>query len=242
MRRSRRLDPGARPRARRARTRSRSRFSTRRSCRSRGQRSAVGAAWSRSTSTRMLLLRGAAPRSVRSPAAWCSTTVGRRRRRVRAQSASAPARVERALAHVQALRRAGGPDPVAAAAAGAVQDLRPAGRRRGHQRRGDSPTAIAIGRGIRYFGEGLLAVWYGDQAMDVPRRQRADGRPRFWSALAGRRRSCAYWSSADGRRRNACIIYAAILTRQRLHCHDRPDRRHSRSATRRRPSRSSTAS
>ena len=25
--------------------------------------------------------------------------------------------------------------------------------------------AIAIGRGIRYFGEGLLAVWYGDQAM-----------------------------------------------------------------------------
>lgn len=26
-------------------------------------------------------------------------------------------------------------------------------------------TAIAIGRGIRYFGEGLLAVWYGDQAI-----------------------------------------------------------------------------
>jgi len=26
-------------------------------------------------------------------------------------------------------------------------------------------AAIAIGRGIRYFGEGLLAVWYGDQAM-----------------------------------------------------------------------------
>lgn len=25
--------------------------------------------------------------------------------------------------------------------------------------------AIAIGRGIRYFGEALLAVWYGDQAM-----------------------------------------------------------------------------
>ena len=25
--------------------------------------------------------------------------------------------------------------------------------------------AIVIGRGIRYFGEGLLAVWYGDQAM-----------------------------------------------------------------------------
>jgi uncharacterized membrane protein YdjX (TVP38/TMEM64 family) len=25
--------------------------------------------------------------------------------------------------------------------------------------------AIAIGRGIRYFGEGLLAVWYGEAAM-----------------------------------------------------------------------------
>jgi membrane protein YqaA with SNARE-associated domain len=27
-------------------------------------------------------------------------------------------------------------------------------------------AAIAIGRGIRYFGEGLLAVWYGDRAVD----------------------------------------------------------------------------
>ena len=26
-------------------------------------------------------------------------------------------------------------------------------------------TAIAIGRGVRYFGEGLLAIWYGDRAM-----------------------------------------------------------------------------
>ena len=26
-------------------------------------------------------------------------------------------------------------------------------------------AAIAIGRGIRYFGEALLAVWYGDRAM-----------------------------------------------------------------------------
>jgi membrane protein YqaA with SNARE-associated domain len=25
--------------------------------------------------------------------------------------------------------------------------------------------AIGIGRGVRYFGEGLLAVWYGDQAI-----------------------------------------------------------------------------
>jgi membrane protein YqaA with SNARE-associated domain len=27
-------------------------------------------------------------------------------------------------------------------------------------------VAIVIGRGIRYFGEALLAVWYGDQAME----------------------------------------------------------------------------
>jgi membrane protein YqaA with SNARE-associated domain len=30
---------------------------------------------------------------------------------------------------------------------------------------GEFATAIAIGRGARYFGEGLLAVWYGDRAM-----------------------------------------------------------------------------
>ena len=29
--------------------------------------------------------------------------------------------------------------------------------------------AIAIGRGIRYFGEGLLAVWYGEAAIDYVR-------------------------------------------------------------------------
>jgi membrane protein YqaA with SNARE-associated domain len=27
-------------------------------------------------------------------------------------------------------------------------------------------VAIAIGRGIRYFGEGLLALWYGDRAIE----------------------------------------------------------------------------
>jgi membrane protein YqaA with SNARE-associated domain len=30
-------------------------------------------------------------------------------------------------------------------------------------------TAIAIGRGVRYFGEGLLAVWYGEAAADFLR-------------------------------------------------------------------------
>ena len=26
--------------------------------------------------------------------------------------------------------------------------------------------AIAVGRGVRYFGEGLLAIWYGDRAIE----------------------------------------------------------------------------
>ena len=30
---------------------------------------------------------------------------------------------------------------------------------------GQFVTAIAIGRGVRYFGEGLLAVWYGDRTI-----------------------------------------------------------------------------
>jgi membrane protein YqaA with SNARE-associated domain len=29
--------------------------------------------------------------------------------------------------------------------------------------------AIAIGRGVRYFGEGLLAIWYGDRAITYVR-------------------------------------------------------------------------
>jgi membrane protein YqaA with SNARE-associated domain len=29
--------------------------------------------------------------------------------------------------------------------------------------------AVGLGRGFRYFGEGLLAVWYGEQAMDFLR-------------------------------------------------------------------------
>ena len=26
-------------------------------------------------------------------------------------------------------------------------------------------VAVAIGRGVRYFGEGLLALWYGERAL-----------------------------------------------------------------------------
>jgi uncharacterized membrane protein YdjX (TVP38/TMEM64 family) len=29
----------------------------------------------------------------------------------------------------------------------------------------DFLVAVAIGRGIRYFGEGFLALWYGEQAI-----------------------------------------------------------------------------
>lgn len=34
-------------------------------------------------------------------------------------------------------------------------------------------VALAIGRGTRYFGEGLLAVWYGEQAIDFLRENAA---------------------------------------------------------------------
>ena len=43
-----------------------------------------------------------------------------------------------------------------------------------------SLTAVAIGRGMRYFGEGLLAVWYGEQAIDLSARARPDGGARRW--------------------------------------------------------------
>jgi membrane protein DedA with SNARE-associated domain len=30
----------------------------------------------------------------------------------------------------------------------------------------DFLVAVSIGRGVRYFGEGLLALWYGEWALD----------------------------------------------------------------------------
>jgi membrane protein YqaA with SNARE-associated domain len=33
--------------------------------------------------------------------------------------------------------------------------------------RGKFLVAVAIGRGVRYFGQGLLAIWYGDRAMEL---------------------------------------------------------------------------
>jgi membrane protein YqaA with SNARE-associated domain len=37
----------------------------------------------------------------------------------------------------------------------------------------DFILAVAVGRGVRYFGEGLLAVYYGDQAADFLRENAA---------------------------------------------------------------------
>jgi membrane protein YqaA with SNARE-associated domain len=34
-------------------------------------------------------------------------------------------------------------------------------------RRRDFLVAVTIGRGVRYFGEGLLALWYGQWALDI---------------------------------------------------------------------------
>ena len=59
------------------------------------------------------------------------------------------ATVDRAIGTFQTLRRDGDPHPLAAPAAGAVQDFRPAGRCRGHQRRRvssrRSPSAAGSG-------------------------------------------------------------------------------------------------
>jgi membrane protein YqaA with SNARE-associated domain len=38
---------------------------------------------------------------------------------------------------------------------------------------GQFATAVAIGRGARYFTEGLLALWYGEQTMEFVRRNGA---------------------------------------------------------------------
>ena len=34
-----------------------------------------------------------------------------------------------------------------------------------HESLGTLPAAIAAGRGLRYFGAGLLAIWYGEQTI-----------------------------------------------------------------------------
>ena len=51
-------------------------------------------------------------------------------------------------------------------------------------------SAIFVGRGLRYFGEGWLAVRYGEQAIQIPRAERPDGcsrrggaRARWWCGV-----------------------------------------------------------
>lgn len=52
-------------------------------------------------------------------------------------------------------------------------------------------TAVILGRGIRYFGTGLLAVWYGEQALDyLETNGRLVLRVIALSALAG---AAIYW-------------------------------------------------
>ena len=61
-------------------------------------------------------------------------------------------------------------------------------------------AAVTLGRGIRYFGEGALAVRYGDQAIDF---LQADG-PWLWVGIAA---VCAV----------AVIAYALLRGRGRGH-------------------------
>ena len=52
----------------------------------------------------------------------------------------------------------------------------------------DFLVAVALGRGVRYFGEALLALWYGERGDRVPEGERADRRlrrsPRSCSSAA----------------------------------------------------------
>lgn len=61
--------------------------------------------------------------------------------------------------------------------------------------------AIAIGRGIRYFGEGLLALWYGERAIDF---LRENGRPvalGLAALLVGGIVCYVLWTKTLGRKR-----------------------------------------
>ena len=201
--------PGARAGARRARSRSSSPSSIRRSCRCPEITDLLLIWMVTQHKSRMVAVRRERDARLdrRLPGAVLPRPQGRRR--ARPQALQQRDRVDRAMRRVPALRRDGGADSVAAAAAGAVQDLRAAGRRRRDQRRRASSLAIAIGRGIRYFGEGLLAVWYGDRAIDVHPRA-TGGRCVALSLVGGSlvaaaRRATSLGREGAGARRNAII-------------------------------------
>ena len=150
----RRLDPGVRAGARRARACSSSRFSIRRFSRCPRSTTCCSSGWSRSTRRGWCCYAACATLG---SVAGCLVLyyVGRKggeafvRKRF-----SGDTRRPGARARFAALRRDGGADPVAAAAAGAVQDLRAARRRRRHQRRRGSrpPSRSAAASGTSAKG------------------------------------------------------------------------------------------
>ena len=86
------------------------------------------------------------------------------------------------------LLRHHGPGPPAPARA--FQDLHPAGRGRRNPA-WQFVTAVFIARGIRYGGEGLLAVWYGERAVTfLTTRDGSGPLARGRGARAGRRLDC----------------------------------------------------
>ena len=71
-------------------------------------------------------------------------------------------------------------------------------------------TAIAFGRGVRYFGEGILAVMYGKQALAVHPRKQPHGRPRARPARARRRHRVLRLEAEESACLNACIMGALM--------------------------------
>ncbi len=157
------LDPGVRACARRPRTVHRRLPRLVVSVAAGNQRPAAGAGWSRSTRRGWCCTRRAR-RSARSPAAWCLYYIGRKggdafvRRRFSAGTRRPRDGTFQRYGVMAMLIPSLLPPPapfkifVLLAGVAGISATR-------------FVTAIAIGRGIRYFGEGLLAVWYGDQAI-----------------------------------------------------------------------------
>ena len=157
MRQIRRLDPGVRARARRARICSSSRSSIRRSCRCPRSTTSCVVWMVTQHKSRMVLYAARATARIDRRAASCCTTSAARAARRSSGSASAPSGVR----------------PGAGRSSSATACWRSSSRRCCRRRRRSrssccsrasrrisapaSSTAIAIGRGIRYFGEGLLA-------------------------------------------------------------------------------------
>ena len=95
-------------------------------------------------------------------------------------------------------RRDGRAHPVDPAAAGAVQDLRPARRRRRHRRRRGSRRPSPIGRGARYFAEGVAGALVRRAGDGVHARERHGAVSLVrWSACCWRVGFCRRISSVE---------------------------------------------